>query len=200
MSKMDSLEEVQIAFSQAHESGASVRDWIARYPEYALELAYLDVALQPDGEEIPLTQEELARADRAMRNVTSQIASQTNAAQGSPGVLARAEKLGLDLPSIAEGVRLSLGLLYKIDRGYLAVETLPSRLRADFARVLKWSIRVTPHALVSAPAPAHYSAKGKPQAAPRQSFTEALLADADISDADRDWWLSVIAQEAQEAM
>ncbi len=198
MAQAVTLEQVQLAFTEARERGEELRDWIVRYPQFALELAHLEFALRPISESDGPTSEDLEQAERAMRRATEEFLQSPLANPSGPGITARAAALSIDRQQLAKTLRLSSSFLYRIDKGFVAVESLPRRLRQDLLRLLHWPAAASSRVLVSvgSAAPAHFSAKSKPQSSGQQTFQEALEVDHAISPEDRAWWIALMEHEA----
>lgn len=191
------LEEVQLAFAEAHERGEELKDWIVRYPQFALELAHLEFALRPLSEGDVPTSDDLELAERAMRRAIEEFLKSPSARPFGPGITARAAALSIDRKQLAKTLRLSPSFLYRIDKGFVALESLPRRLRQDLLRLLRWPSAASSRVLVSvgSASSAHFSSKAKPQLNKPQPFREALNLDSSISSEDREWWIALMERE-----
>lgn len=195
MAQAVTLEQVELAFTEARATGEKLRDWVVRYPQFALELAHLEIALRPISESDEPTSEDLERADRAMRRASEEFLQSLSANPSGPGITARAKALSIDRQQLAKTLRLSPSFLHRIDRGFVALESLPRRLREELLRLLRWPAAASPRVLVSAGSAAHFSAKSKPQLNEQQTFQEALVVDDSVSSEDRAWWMAVMEHE-----
>lgn len=103
-----------------------------------------------------------------------------------------ATELGMDLADLGRQLRLSSEILQKLDLRLLRISTLPERLfdmLADSLMVPVENIRAYIGMPPAVPAGIRFhAASGEPNVI-LESFEDALLDEADISDEDRAFWL-----------
>ena len=114
------------------------------------------------------------------------------------GLAARAQALGLGLPQLARQLRLTPDLLFKLDRGYLRLDTVPRRFLAHIAAVLHTTAEGLLAGLPGGPAPAAavgYLHADQPQEAQQQTFLEALAHARGLPAAERERWTAAAREE-----
>jgi len=193
----DELRRIEIKFMAAYERGEAITDWIERYPEHALALTDLAIALDLNGVDTPeqSSEEGLAAAAAALRRARDEVVSPPPS-PSSPGLVARARSLGLSVPQLAREIRLASDILFKLDQGLIWLDTVPKRLLTLIAAALKLPVVSLPGSLVSSqPVPALYHAQHKPKVGEPQSFVEALAQSGAITDEDRAAWLAIARDE-----
>lgn len=193
----DQLRQIEIEFMAAYEGGADIAQWIARYPEHAVVLTDLAIALDMDAvETLDRTDEdELAIAAAVLRRARDEVLG-TPPSPSSPGLVARARALNLTVPQLAREIHLASDILFKLDQGLIWLDTVPNRLLLMIAAALKWPVSALPGSLVGVqPVPALYHAKQKPKVGQAQSFVEALAQSDALTQQDRETWLAIAHNE-----
>lgn len=193
----DELRQIELEFMAAYERGEIITDWIERYPQHAIALTDLAIALElnsPDASDEP-DAESLAAAAAALRRAHDEVVG-PSPSPSSPGLVARARSLGLTVSQLAGELQLANDILFKLDRGLIWPDTVPKRLMTMVAAALKWPTASLPERLIaSQPAMALYHAKQKPKLGEPQSFAEALAQSDVIADEDRATWLAIARDE-----
>ena len=193
----DQLQQIKIEFMVAYENGEDISRWIARHPEHAIVLTDLAIALEMacvESTEEP-SNDELAATTEALRRAREKVLG-SSPSPSSPGLVTRARALGHTVPQLAEQIRLSSDILFKIDRGMIRLDSLPHHLIHLIAAALNWPVSTLPTSLVRVqPARALYHAKQKPVVGEPQTFVEALNESEVIREADRSAWIAIACDE-----
>lgn len=189
------LPAIEVAFAQALERGESLAEWIHQYPQHAIELTDLAIALVSTGEDERASEAEIESVSGMMHQAARQVLA-TPPQPPSPGAIARAQSLGMDVMKMTREVRLSADVLYQIDRGLVNLSTLPTGLVRQFSAVLKLPLDSLPDGLARPQAsPGLFYTQDKPQAKSQISFAEALEDSEDLQAEDRDMWLAAAREE-----
>lgn len=193
----DELHQIEADFVVAYGQGEHLIEWLERYPEHALALTDLAIALDLEAQHLlsAPSDERLSAAARALTHARNQVFG-TPPTPSSPGLVARARSLGYTVPQLARQLRLGGDILFKFNHGMIQPDTVPRRLLKQLAAALEWSIDGLPACLTGPrPAPAHYYGDTAPQRGNEQSFAEALVDSDATSDEDRAAWLAVLREE-----
>jgi hypothetical protein len=192
--EVTNLEQVEAAYAAAFRTGTILREWVSRYPRFAVELARLDRDLSAPTESVEPDEATIAAARTAMLEAGRAALGAPPPSPVSPGILARAKALGIAPDALARAVHLDVRLAYSIDRGFVELATLPARLVSDLREVLRIPASVDGPGFTGRPQPALFSAAVKPQDIQQTSFADAVNAST-LSDEDRAWWRQVIEDE-----
>ncbi len=193
--------ELEERFLDAYARGESLQVWLTRYPQHAAQLAELALALDAQAlgrlPAAPAAEVDFAR-DALLRAVEEVPLPARPLAEASAGLAARAQALGLSLPQLARQLRLTPDLLFKLDRGYLLLDTVPRRFLAHIAAVLHTTAEGLLASLPGGPAAAAavgYYTRDQPQEAKQQTFLEALAHARGLPAAERERWTAAARAE-----
>jgi hypothetical protein len=200
--------ELEERFLDAYARGESLQVWLTRYPQHAAQLAELALAIDAQAlglgrlpaappAEVDFARDALLRAVEDVP-LPARAAAEAVPAAPAPGLAARAQALGLSLPQLARQLRLTPDLLFKLDRGYLRLETVPRRFLAHIAAVLQTTTEGLLASLPSGPAAAAavgYYTRDQPQEAQQQTFLEALAHARGLPAAERERWTAAARAE-----
>jgi hypothetical protein len=196
-----------IAIAFAQESASDLPGWTARHPEHARTLARL--ATETYFPLAPSSPPSWSVAS-SFRSATQPLGTRASEGDGGAarvreiglGVLAarrpalsslllaiRAE--GLELEEAAVALQLPEGLLWKLHRRFVALESVPAALLGQLAETVRRSVEEVRAYLAQPPmlaTGASYRADTAPEAH-QESFESALSADPETTDAMRSHWL-----------
>ena len=191
-------DEIEQRFMLAYGRGESLKEWITRYPLYARDLA--ELALAVDAQRVL---PDAAAADSALaRDAFLRALEALPVTAAAPGLLARAQALALTIPELAKRLQITPDLLFKLDQGYVRLETVPRRFLAHLARGLQTTVDSLLAGLQPGRAMAGnmaFSTKDRPQAARQVSFLEALGQARGLTPAARQEWEEAARAEGLEA-
>ena len=190
----DDLRTIELAFLAARERGEPLAPWLERYPEHRERLIDLAQLVDPTISDTEPT----AEAVTAMAAILRRALDQALPPAAAPRLVERARGLGIAVPHLAQHLRLSADIVYKLDRGFIQAETVPRRLLNELAAALEWPVEQLAASLQRArPATqaAMYHARTAPQAAQTQSFAEALAQATTLGAEDRAHWLATVRDE-----
>jgi hypothetical protein len=187
-----------------------LRDWIAKYPQYAEEL--IDFTAQwavihdvPMPADLAAVDEKrlVLRGMSIVRNLlhaagveveSIQQQEQLDAAQPLESLLQAARDRHMSLQDIAERGQLSVALVRKLDRRLIRLDTIPNELIILLASIVGCSSRAITEILRGAPTlprGAQYRAEQAPEVGEPESFAEALSRDRTMPEEWRRYWLAL---------
>jgi hypothetical protein len=195
--------ELEERFLDAYLRGEPLAAWLARYPQHGERLAELALAVDAQARLPTAPPDEVAFARSALLRALEEVPLPAPAPVGpvpeaAPGLAERAQTLGLGLPQLARQLRLTPDLLFKLDRGYIRLDTVPRRFLAYVAAVLHTTVDGLLAGLPGGPAPATtvgYYTRERPQEAQQQTFLEALEHARGLPAAERDRWVAAAREE-----
>jgi hypothetical protein len=196
--------ELEERFLDAYLRGEPLAAWLARYPQHAAQLAELALAVDSQAHLPAAAPDDVAAARSALLRALEEVPLPALApvgpvpAEAAPGLAERAQALGLALPQLARQLRLTPDLLFKLDRGYIRLDTVPRRFLAHVAAVLHTTADGLLAGLPGGPAPATavgYYTQDRPREAQQQSFVEALEHARSLPAAERDRWVAAAREE-----
>lgn len=186
-------------------------DFVARYPQYhddlvAFAAAHAEQAALPEPE--PLSAEtEAAIASRTLSLVANLLYERDAGAGAQPAAPAvadpppagnlkdAADAAGLSLAAVASACRLDLSLVSKLNLRRIVADSIPADLFARLGEVLH-AVPDQMRACTTGPprlaAGRAYLASSKPEAAPPQTFADAVRTSS-LSPDDKAFWLDQVA-------
>ena len=186
----------------------TLEEWIARFPQYENELrefaAYLKIdAGIPDPEYTEEEEETLAaRAVSIVQNFLYEqrhkndpdedCASAEGEEEAITGILDEIDRQHSTIEAVAEKTGLSEGIIWMLDRRQVRYETnrlkaiegiafVLGKLTLTIKRYLRRPMRATS---------SHYKAEQAPEAQEMYDFSELVQIDEDLSEEQKEYWLS----------
>lgn len=201
-------DEILVAFSEALEvsaTPATVRDWMARYPAQAKNIArYAAGRLRPGGfgqpvfgdasvANAPVSAARLRQIAQAV--ISSRRAATSVAFSGSPlrSLLDAARERGLEAEQVAARLDVPFGVFVKLHRRLVAPASVPANLCKRLAETIGRTLDEV-NAYLAAPPTlatgASYRADSTPTVGEQESFTDALRSDPEVTTAQTEKWLT----------
>ena len=183
----DVLNEFAAELEDTGRSYALLKNWTARYPAYAQQLAELavDEALLryslPSSEELDderLLQAGLDAAQGALERARQERPAVAPAQVGLPGLMVRAREVGLNIREVADRSQLSVTLVGVLDRRLVRFASIPREVVVTLAAALQTQVASVAQYLQQSPSFAP-SASFRAEEAPTLPLTQ------DLSDAVR---------------
>jgi hypothetical protein len=182
------LDAIAVAFAQ--EETSELSGWTARHPEHARALA----RIATNNFYSPITGGQGAgnggdRGAARVREIGLGVLATQRPALSSLLLTLRAE--GLDMDEAASALSLPEGLLWKLHRRFVALESVPAALLGQLAETVRRSVEDVRAYLAQPPmlaTGASYRADTAPEAH-QESFESALSTDPETTDAMRSHWL-----------
>lgn len=193
----DQREEIAERFMLAYARGEPLQEWLARYPQYARDLAELALGLEAQRRLPSAPADEVAFVRSAMLKVLEELPLGSSS-EPALGLAARARALKIGIPDLARRLRLTPDLLVKLDQGYIRLETVPRRFLAHVAQGLETTAEALLRGLQAGPQVAGgmaFYTKGRPQAAQQQTFAAALDQAGGMPAAERARWIAAAREE-----
>lgn len=193
------LREAKRQIIEAYVRGEELAAGFARFPQYARDLAALVAALDTEKRLPPPSDGEVERTATVLRDA---LARTIPPGGPVPRLHERAQASGVTMPHLAAGLELPVEVLFKLDRGYLRLETVPRLLLESLAAALRCSYEALRASLPETPAGqqalAFYTTE-QPRPVVQESFQQAIRRSVGISEAARKRWLAEeYTQEAGE--
>ncbi|HEY2593922.1 MAG TPA: hypothetical protein VGK33_08480 [Chloroflexota bacterium] len=192
------LEDVLNDFAAALEDSgggyALLRDWTARYPEYAQQLAEFaaDETLERYAAATPaavdderLLQVALDAAQGVLERARAERPPVVVAQAALPGLMARAREVGLNIRELADRSQLSVTLVGLLDRRLVRFASIPREVVDALATALQTQAASVAQYLQQGPsfAPsASFRAEAAPELPPQQDFAEAVRQDPTLDE------------------
>jgi len=191
---VEQSDALYIAWAEDRRTGApkSLREWVAAHPTQA------EALIQWASEEVvaetaatySLSTTEEARAKEIGRQVAARLRART--AEPVRSLLALAREQGQDADALAEQLDLSEPLVMKLERRLIRFATLPAQLMERVADALRVTTQQIQAYLALQPALANgasYRSETVPQAM-QQDFDQAIRNDYDLTDDQKQFWLT----------
>jgi hypothetical protein len=179
-----------------------LREWIRKYPQYERELTDFTVAwIQM--EEFPSIKRDKPDHDilvlRAMSIVQNLYQAKEHESKSSQSAKSSIKKLvaegqaqGFSADQFAKLLKLSAGLLWKLDRHLIQYSSIPIELMENIAIALHQGMQIVAEYFQRQPIlaeNARYKAKYQPQVSEPRNFFDEVRSDQELSDEDRTYWL-----------
>ncbi len=197
----DESDAVLTAFAQAKDaqSGAKLSEWTARYPAQAKDLARLASQAWAGEEQEAAAPDIAARyrgigltALRACRPEPKPAEVFTFSAAPMASLLAAAQAAGKEADDVAAVLGLPSALFWKLHRRLIAPDSIPHTLIAGLAASVNRTLdevaaylRMPPQMAVGA----SFRSDSAPHIGAQESFAEALNAEVEATEAQRNRWL-----------
>ncbi len=193
------MDELYAAWSENRESATPrpLKEWTARYPQYALNLAQWAVTeslLELTPEPI-ITLEMTAQSREIGRNVLAEARARYEATLPAlVSINATAKANGSSLNALAQSLGMSSRTMQTLDMRQARFETLPARLFALIAEKLEVSAAQVRNYLqfntaTLAPGVA-YKSNGVPQVGEQKDFADIIQSDMTMTDEQKAAWLA----------
>lgn len=208
--RRESVEVVLDAFmaSEPEPNGATLREWIRRYPDYERELTDFAVGwilmetLPPDPNTKEPDEEALAgRGTVLIEGLLAEEDKQRVEQEQRPfvGLLNEARDLGLTMHELAHVTGLSPALVAKLDQRLIRFTTLPKEVLRDVARAVRRTAEEVANYLSLEPAlppGLEYKAEDAPAVPEQQDFFDAVREDRGLDEERRRRLLSLPRPDA----
>lgn len=179
-----------------------LREWIRKYPQYERELTDFTVSWIQMEEFPPIERDEpdddtlLLRAMSILQNLYHNNENGSmfsdKAQSHIQKLVAEGESQGFSQEQFAAKLRLSAGLLWKLDRHLIEYSSIPIELIENVASVLRRGMQIVAEYIQRRPtlaANARYKAKQQPQVSQPTNFFDEVRNDQELSNEDRTYWL-----------
>lgn len=193
---VDKSDAVYIAWSEDRQTAAPQKlgEWIAANPAHSAELIQwaADEAVAESAAVYSASPTAEARAIEIGRQAAARMRAQTAAPVRS--LLTLAQQQNLDTDALAERLSLSEPLIMKLERRLLRVATVPAQLIQSVAETLRVTAQQIQAYLALPAALANkvsYRSETVPQAM-QQDFAQAVRNDYELTDDQKQFWLSTI--------
>lgn len=179
-----------------------LKEWIRKYPQYERELTDFTVAwIQM--EEAPSTKPVeqdfdilVLKAMSTVQNLYNDKERESRSSQAANNFIEKlvmeGEAQGLSQDQFAALLKLSVGLLWKLDRHLIQYSSIPVELIENVAGVLHRGLQIVAEYFQRRPllaVNARYKAKQQPQVSEPTNFFDEVRSDQEISNEDRAYWL-----------
>lgn len=181
-----------------------IQEWVNRYPEFEKELVEFAVSwslsekLPPNPEVAKIDEETLVlRGMSVVQNLLNNSGfSNLNESVPISNLIEEAKTQGLSLHDLAERCRLSVALITKLHRRLIIFGTIPNEVLYSLAEALKRKTVDFEQYLcsVSVPATVKFRTSSRPQSSQQQDFFEAIRTDSQISNENKQYWLTLLAK------
>ena len=198
----DESDAVLTAFAQAQaaQGGAALSEWTARYPAQAKDLARLASEAWAGDEREVSAPDTAARyraigmtALRACRPEPKTAPVFTFSAAPMASLLAAAQAVGKEADDVAAALNLPSAIFWKLHRRLIAPDSIPRTLIAGLAESVNRTLDEVAAYLRMPPqmaAGASFRSDSAPHLGAQESFADALSAEPEATDAQRNRWLT----------
>lgn len=181
-----------------------LREWIKKYPQYERELTDFTVAWiqmeetstanhgKPDIDHLVL------KAMSTVQNLYNDIESKKTSSQINNNsiekLVAEGEAQGFSQDQFAAQLKLSVGLLWKLDRRLIQYSSIPVELIENIADTLRQGLQIVAEYFQMPPTlatNARYKAKQQPQVSEPTNFFDEVRSDSELSNENRAYWLEL---------
>ena len=180
-----------------------LKEWIRKYPQYQRELTDFTIAWIQMEELRPINRDKtdhdtlVLRAMSVVQNLyrigeQKSVPSQS-AKNPIEKLVAEAETQGFSQDQFAAQLKLSVGLLWKLDRRLIKYSSIPVELIENIAGALRRGLQIVAeyfHRQPTLALNASYKAKRQPQVSEPTNFFDEVRSDTDLSNEDRAYWLA----------
>lgn len=180
-----------------------LKEWIRKYPQYQRELTDFTIAWIQMEELRPINRDKtdhdtlVLRAMSVVQNLyrigeQKSVPSQS-AKNPIEKLVAEAETQGFSQDQFAAQLKLSVGLLWKLDRRLIKYSSIPVELIENIAGALHRGLQIVAEYFQRQPIlalNASYKAKRQPQVSEPTNFFDEVRSDTDLSNEDRAYWLA----------
>lgn len=181
-----------------------LKEWIRKYPQYQRELTDFTIAWIQMEELLPINRDKtdhdtlVLRAMSVVQNLyrigeQKSIPSQS-AKNPIEKLVAEAETQGFSQDQFAAQLKLSVGLLWKLDRRLIKYSSIPVELIENIAGALRRGLQVVAEYFQRSPTlatNARYKAKQQPQVSEPTNFFDEVRSDTELSNENRAYWLEL---------
>ena len=181
-----------------------LKEWIRKYPQYQRELTDFTIAWIQMEELRPINRDKtdhdtlVLRAMSVVQNLyrigeQKSIPSQS-AKNPIEKLVAEAETQGFSQDQFAAQLKLSVGLLWKLDRRLIKYSSIPVELIENIAGALRRGLQVVAEYFQRSPTlatNARYKAKQQPQVSEPTNFFDEVRSDTELSNENRAYWLEL---------
>ena len=181
-----------------------LKEWIRKYPQYQRELTDFTIAWIQMEELRPINRDKtdhdtlVLRAMSVVQNLyrigeQKSVPSQS-AKNPIEKLVAEAETQGFSQDQFAAQLKLSVGLLWKLDRRLIKYSSIPVELIENIAGALRRGLQVVAEYFQRSPTlatNARYKAKQQPQVSEPTNFFDEVRSDTELSNENRAYWLEL---------
>ena len=181
-----------------------LKEWIRKYPQYQRELTDFTIAWIQMEELLPINRDKtdhdtlVLRAMSVVQNLyrigeQKSVPSQS-AKNPIEKLVAEAETQGFSQDQFAAQLKLSVGLLWKLDRRLIKYSSIPVELIENIAGALHRGLQIVAEYFQRQPIlalNASYKAKRQPQVSEPTNFFDEVRSDTDLSNENRAYWLEL---------
>lgn len=181
----------------------ALKTWIRKYPQYQKELTDFTIAWIQMEELPPINRDKtdhdilVLRAMSVVQNLhgigEKKSAPSQSAKKLIEKLVAEGEAYGYSQDQFATQLKLSVSLLWKLDRHLIEYSTIPVGLMEKVAKILYRGLQVVAEYFLRQPTlatNARYKAKQQPQVSEPKNFFDEVRSDTDLSNEDRAYWLA----------
>lgn len=188
-----------IAWSEDRQTAAPtpLRDWIARHPAHAEELARwaVDTPLLDCAAQRPADLAAEAHTLAIGRQVVAEMRARYLTVQPAPlkGLLETAKACGLTPKALAERLGVGLSTVAKLQQRHFRFASLPAEIIARAADALQVSVGQVRAYLQQPPtlaAGASYKSDSVPRAAAQEEFAQAIRSSRDMTEEQKAYWFT----------
>lgn len=181
-----------------------LKEWIRKYPQYQRELTDFTIAWIQMEELLPINRDKtdhdtlVLRAMSVVQNLyrigeQKSVPSQS-AKNPIEKLVAEAETQGFSQDQFAAQLKLSVGLLWKLDRRLIKYSSIPVELIENIAGALRRGLQIVAEYFQSSPTlatNARYKAKQQPHVSEPTNFFDEVRSDTELSNENRAYWLEL---------
>jgi transcriptional regulator with XRE-family HTH domain len=181
-----------------------LKEWIRKYPQYQRELTDFTIAWIQMEELLPINRDNtdhdtlVLRAMSVVQNLyrigeQKSVPSQS-AKNPIEKLVAEAETQGFSQDQFAAQLKLSVGLLWKLDRRLIKYSSIPVELIENIAGALRRGLQIVAEYFQRSPTLANnarYKAKQQPQVSEPTNFFDEVRSDTELSNENRAYWLEL---------
>jgi transcriptional regulator with XRE-family HTH domain len=181
-----------------------LKEWIRKYPQYQRELTDFTIAWIQMEELPPINRNKtdhdtlVLRAMSVVQNL-HRIGEQKSVPSQSAKnpiekLVAEAETQGFSQDQFAAQLKLSVGLLWKLDRRLIKYSSIPVELIENIAGTLRRGLQIVAEYFQRPPTlatNARYKAKQQPQVSEPTNFFDEVRSDTELSNENRAYWLEL---------
>lgn len=177
----------------------ALREWTARYPAHANELAQWTADVTVTACEADLSGSEIDRAEQRALEIGRNIVAARRArytvaaAPALADIYSAAKSCGLNPRSLASRLGVGLAVVAKLQQRLIRFSTIPAAVIDRLAMELQVSAQQVSDYLrqpASLAAGASYKSAGVPQASAQEDFAQAVRSCADMSAEQKALWLA----------
>ena len=181
-----------------------LKEWIRKYPQYQRELTDFTIAWIQMEELRPINRDKtdhdtlVLRAMSVVQNLyrigeQKSVPSQS-AKNPIEKLVAEAGTQGFSQDQFAAQLKLSVGLLWKLDRRLIKYSSIPVELIENIAGALHRGLQIVAEYFQRSPTlatNARYKAKQQPQVGEPTNFFDEVRSDTELSNENRAYWLEL---------